>query len=200
MVDSGADHRHESITPTGCWEPVTLSWSQALARRMRQHFLDPVGTESVAGVVGRLGAVQAQVAGAAELALRLRRRRSRPGDVDRALAQGRIIKSWAFRGAFHLVDRPARSALDPREVHQDVSSIVAASRPRCLTIAAWRASVQRCGYCPASGSDRSMVNAGLATPSGTAQLQSSSFVAAQPSRPRPWPTRSPSSSSLARTP
>jgi Winged helix DNA-binding domain len=82
---------------------VTLTWSQALAWRLRQHFLDPVGTESVADVVRRHGAVQAQVAPAAELAIRLRRRRSRPGDVDRALAEGRIIKSWAFRGALHLM-------------------------------------------------------------------------------------------------
>jgi len=33
---------------------VSLSWSQALAWRMRQQLLDPVGTESVAGVVRRL--------------------------------------------------------------------------------------------------------------------------------------------------
>jgi hypothetical protein len=70
---------------------------------MRRQLLDPVGTESVAGVVGRLGAVPAQPDAAAELAIRTRRQRSRSGEVVRALAQGRIIKTFAFRGATHLV-------------------------------------------------------------------------------------------------
>ncbi len=82
---------------------VPLSWSGALAWRMRQQLLDPVGTESVAGVVGRLGAVPAQRDSAAELAIRTRRQRSRSGEVARALAEGRIIKTFAFRGATHLV-------------------------------------------------------------------------------------------------
>ena len=82
---------------------VSLSWSQALAWRMRQQLLDPVGTESVAGVVRRLGAVPAQPDAAAELAVRARRERSRPGEVARALAEGRIIKTFAFRGATHLL-------------------------------------------------------------------------------------------------
>jgi hypothetical protein len=81
---------------------VKLSWSQALAWRMRQQLLDPVGTASVAGVVRRLGAVP-QPDTTAELAIRARRERSRPGEVARALAEGRIIKTFAFRGATHLV-------------------------------------------------------------------------------------------------
>ena len=36
--------------------------------RMRRHLLDPVGGESVAGVVGRLGAIAAHPDSAAELA------------------------------------------------------------------------------------------------------------------------------------
>ncbi len=82
---------------------VSLTWSGALAWRMRQQLLDPVGTESVAGVVRRLGAVPAQLDAAAELAVRTRRARSRPGEVARALAEGRIIKTFAFRGATHLM-------------------------------------------------------------------------------------------------
>src|SRR4249919_4101055 len=70
---------------------------------MRRQLLDPVGTESVAGVVRRLGAVPAQIDAAAELAVRARRERSRPGEVARALAEGRIIKTFAFRGATHLL-------------------------------------------------------------------------------------------------
>src|SRR6266545_3448019 len=82
---------------------MSLSWSRALAWRMRQQLLDPVGTESVAGVVRRLGAVPAQHDAAAELAVRARRKRSRSGEVARALAEGRIIKTFAFRGATHLL-------------------------------------------------------------------------------------------------
>src|SRR5688572_18491610 len=82
---------------------VALPWSRALAWRMRRQLLDPVGTESVAGVVRRLGAVPAQSDAAAELAVRVRRTRSRSGEVARALAEGRIIKTYAFRGATHLM-------------------------------------------------------------------------------------------------
>src|ERR671911_752147 len=82
---------------------MALTWSQALAWRMRRQLLDPVGTESVAGVVRRLGAVPAQPDAAAELAVRSRRQRSRAGEVARALAEGRIIKTFAFRGATHLL-------------------------------------------------------------------------------------------------
>jgi hypothetical protein len=70
---------------------------------MRQQLLDPVGTESVAGVVRRLGAIPALPEAAAELAVPARRERSRPGEVARALAEGRIIKTFAFRGATYLV-------------------------------------------------------------------------------------------------
>jgi hypothetical protein len=82
---------------------MVLTWSQALAWRARQQLLDPVGTGSVADVVRRLGAVRAQPDSAAELAIRARRVRSRPGEVARALAEGRIIKTFAFRGATHLL-------------------------------------------------------------------------------------------------
>jgi hypothetical protein len=82
---------------------VSITWSQAFAWRMRQQLLDPVGTESVDGVVRRLGAVQAQLDSAAELAVRTRRKRSQSGEVTQALADGRIIKSFTFRGATHLM-------------------------------------------------------------------------------------------------
>jgi hypothetical protein len=67
---------------------------------MRRQLLDPVGTESVEGVVRRLGAVADS---ATELAVRTRRERSRSGEVARALAEGRIIKTFAFRGAKQLM-------------------------------------------------------------------------------------------------
>jgi hypothetical protein len=82
---------------------VSITWQQALAWRMQRHLLDPVGALPVARVVGRLCGVQAQVASSAELAVRVRREASRPGEVGRALSEGRLIKTWAMRGALHLL-------------------------------------------------------------------------------------------------
>src|SRR4029453_12833348 len=82
---------------------VRVTWEQALAWRMHRHLLDPVGGLPVAGVVRRLCGVQTQVASSAELAVRLRRKASRAGEVGRALSQGRLVKTWAMRGALHLL-------------------------------------------------------------------------------------------------
>ena len=82
---------------------MSVTWSQALAWRMRQQLLNPVGTGSVTDVVRRLGAVVAQPATAAELAVCVRRAGGRSGEVAAALAEGRIIKTYAFRGASHLL-------------------------------------------------------------------------------------------------
>ncbi len=82
---------------------VRISWRQALAWRMHRHLLDPIGRRSVAEVVGRLCGVQTQVASSAELAIRVRRETSRPGEVERALRDGRLIKTWAMRGTLHLL-------------------------------------------------------------------------------------------------
>ena len=80
-----------------------VTWPQALAWRMERHLLEPIGNRTVADVVRRLCGVQAQVASSAELAIRLRRQSSRPGEVARALADGRLVKTWAMRGALHLL-------------------------------------------------------------------------------------------------
>src|SRR6266700_1627041 len=82
---------------------LKVTWRQALAFRMRRHLLDPGGTMAVPGVVRRLCGVQAQVASSAELAVRVRRRSSRKGEVARALSDGRLIKTWAMRGTLHLL-------------------------------------------------------------------------------------------------
>src|SRR5687768_207031 len=70
---------------------------------MRRQLLDPVGKSSVPEVVRRLCGVQTQVASSAELAVRVRRQSSRPGEVARALSEGGLIKTWAMRGALHLL-------------------------------------------------------------------------------------------------
>ena len=82
---------------------VSVTWPQALAWRMRQQLLDPVGSASVADVVRRLGAVPAWSEAAAELAVRTRMARSEPGEVTRALTRGDLVKTFAFRGATHLM-------------------------------------------------------------------------------------------------
>jgi hypothetical protein len=80
-----------------------VTWAQALAWRMRRHHIDPIGSQSVPDVVRRLCGVQAQVASSAELAIRVRRTTSRRGEVARALADGRLVKTWAMRGTLHLL-------------------------------------------------------------------------------------------------
>jgi hypothetical protein len=80
---------------------ISVTWAQALGWRLGRHLLDPVGSESVADVVRRLVAVPTMDDGLAELAVRTRRRRSRPGEAAQALADGRLIKAFAFRGAMH---------------------------------------------------------------------------------------------------
>jgi len=100
--------------------PLKVTWGQALAWRMRRHMLDPIGSQPVAGVVRRLCGVQTQVASSAELAVRVRRRTSRAGDVGRALSSGRLIKTWAMRGTLHL--------LTPEEAGWYLSVIAAGRR------------------------------------------------------------------------
>jgi DNA-binding transcriptional ArsR family regulator len=80
---------------------VTATWMQALAWRMERQLLDPVGSESVADVVGRLGAVLSMDEILAELAIRTRRTTSQPGELAAALADGSVIKAFAFRGSMH---------------------------------------------------------------------------------------------------
>ncbi len=85
--------------------PVTarVTWRQALAWRMSRQLLDPVSDRTVVEVVRRLCGVQAQVASSAELCVRVRRKSSKPGDIARALRDGRVIKTWAMRGTLHLL-------------------------------------------------------------------------------------------------
>jgi winged helix DNA-binding protein len=100
--------------------PISVSWAAALAWRMERQLLEPVGRASIVDVVRRLGGVQAQVASSADLAIRLRRDASHAGDAERAVADGRLIKTWAMRGALHLLAPDHGAAL---------LSLIAATRP-----------------------------------------------------------------------
>jgi hypothetical protein len=83
--------------------PIKVTWPQALAWRMGRQLLEPVGDLAVTEVVRRLCGVQAQVASSAELAVRLRQKRSSAGEVVQTVADGRLIKTWAMRGTLHLL-------------------------------------------------------------------------------------------------
>lgn len=80
---------------------ASVSWAQALAWRMERQLLEPVGSESVAGVVTRLGAVLSMDESLAELAVATRCATSQPGQLAHALAEGKVIKAFAFRGSVH---------------------------------------------------------------------------------------------------
>ena len=82
---------------------MRVSWRQALAWRMRRQLLDPIGTLPAVEVVRRLGGVQAQVASSADLAIRVRSTDALSGEVSRALSEGSLIRTWAMRGALHLL-------------------------------------------------------------------------------------------------
>ncbi|MBO0707601.1 MAG: winged helix DNA-binding domain-containing protein, partial [Candidatus Dormibacteraeota bacterium] len=98
---------------------LKIGWRQALAWRLRRHLLSPVGDLPAVSVVSRLGGVQAQLASAAALAVRVRQRTSSAGEVAGALTRGDLIKTWAMRGTLHLL---------PPEQAGDFLSLLAAGR------------------------------------------------------------------------
>ncbi|GAB2677622.1 DNA glycosylase AlkZ-like family protein [Kribbella swartbergensis] len=87
---------------------MEISLRRALAWRMSRQFLTE-GAESVEEVVGRLVAVGAH---SGDPGLAVRRRLSTPGedDVERAFQAGRIMKTYAFGGATHLMT-PAQAGI-----------------------------------------------------------------------------------------
>jgi hypothetical protein len=89
---------------------VAITREQALAWRTRRQLLSPPGVLSVTKVVARLSGVQAQVASSAELAVRVRRERSRPGEVGRAVAQGLSSRPGRCAATLHLRPRTAPSS------------------------------------------------------------------------------------------
>lgn len=80
---------------------ASVTWPQALAWRMARQMLEPVGSGTVGEVVRRLGAVLSMDESLAELAVRTRRTTSGPGALAAALADGEVIKAYAFRGSMH---------------------------------------------------------------------------------------------------
>ncbi|MCD0451823.1 winged helix DNA-binding domain-containing protein [Actinocorallia sp. API 0066] len=85
------------------------TWGQVLAWRMRRQFLtDGAGGEpDPVAVARRLAGVQAQVAGSAAAALRVRG----AGPPGPALESGALLKTWAMRGTLHLLPRDRAAAV-----------------------------------------------------------------------------------------
>jgi hypothetical protein len=79
----------------------TITWRQALSWRLERQLLDPLGPASAADVVHRLGAVLSMDESLADLAVSTRSTTARPGDLARAVADGTVIKAFAFRGSMH---------------------------------------------------------------------------------------------------
>lgn len=86
----------------------TLTWDQVRARRLaRSHLLTPAPRERLAAVVGQVCGVQAQVMGAAELAVGARVDGVVQRDVRDELWQRRtLVRTYGPRGTLHLL--PAR--------------------------------------------------------------------------------------------
>ncbi|GAA2486371.1 DNA glycosylase AlkZ-like family protein [Terrabacter carboxydivorans] len=80
---------------------ATATWPQALAWRMERQLLDPTGAAPAADVVRRLGAVLSMDDSLADLAVCTRSSTARPGDLAAAVADGSVIKAFAYRGAVH---------------------------------------------------------------------------------------------------
>ncbi|ANJ26022.1 DNA glycosylase AlkZ-like family protein [Agromyces aureus] len=79
---------------------AAIGWHEVLAWRMRRQFLTGEGASSVEEVVRRLVAVPSW-SGDAELAIGVRMRHPHPGSVAAAFAQGRVVKTFAFRGSMN---------------------------------------------------------------------------------------------------
>ena len=93
---------------------------QLVARRLRAQRLSQTSFDSPAQVVAWLGAVQAQDYLGALWAVGLRMRAGQASDVEQALDQRAIIRSWPMRGTLHfLAAADARWMIDllaPRAV------------------------------------------------------------------------------------
>ena len=91
----------EGVDGVGVTTEISVTWAQALAWRMERQLLDPVGSTSAPGIVGRLGAVLSVDESSADLAVRTRNDGSPPDALARAIAEGTVIQSFLFRGALH---------------------------------------------------------------------------------------------------
>ena len=79
----------------------TVTRAQALAWRLGRHGLVPPGGSTAEDVVGGLVALPAQ--SDVDLAVRTRQAAPAEGEVAAALADGRLIRTFTFRGSVHVM-------------------------------------------------------------------------------------------------
>src|SRR5579884_3206529 len=80
-----------------------VATTEVIARRLRAQRVSDTTFDDAAQVVAWLGAVQAQDYLGALCAVGLRLRDGRAADVERALAERAIIRSWPMRGTLHFL-------------------------------------------------------------------------------------------------
>jgi hypothetical protein len=89
---------------------IAVTWGQVLGWRLQRQLLAPAGKRKarveqldVVEIARRLCGVHAQVPGAAALAVGVRQPKPEAGAVDKALQDGRLVRTWAVRGTLHLL-------------------------------------------------------------------------------------------------
>lgn len=85
---------------------MELSASAVNAWRLASQWLSVPQPRQAGEVVARLGGVQAQDARWAHWSIGLRTSGGRAQDVERAIEERRIVRTWAFRGTLHYVAAP----------------------------------------------------------------------------------------------
>src|SRR5438270_5731250 len=81
----------------------TLNADQMRWLRVRAQGLADDASRSVAEAVRTAVAVQAQAAAPARLQIRSRTRGLRAADVDAAVAERAVVRTWLMRGTIHMV-------------------------------------------------------------------------------------------------
>ncbi len=90
--------------------PFTVSWEQASAFRLaRHHLLDRAPAKDLVSVAGEMGGAQAQLVSAAQLSLGIRHNDLEQQQVEKAMAERKLVKASCMRQTLFLV--PARELM-----------------------------------------------------------------------------------------
>lgn len=90
---------------------MRIDGTRALAWRLRRHALDPASGTNVVDVANRVVALRGWPADLADMMICIRQERPEPGALERALADGDVIRSYAFRGGSYVFTPPVAAVL-----------------------------------------------------------------------------------------